>query len=83
MKLAYWQRGQAQPLKTHIVRQDERPACGHRHATDATAHWFPGSLAAVECHNCLRCHRAELRRELATVAQRLAGKGGIQRDAFA
>lgn len=95
MKLGYWTTDSGHPLRTHILRGLEAgheakldwPICGHDHHNHITGRepnstLFPGKLPQVECRRCLVVYRARLRREIKATERRIAGKDGIQRDAF-
>jgi hypothetical protein len=84
MKLGYWKTKGGTPLKSHCLKEmEDAPVCGHAHDPGvSTVTWWPGKVNGLECHNCLRVLAAECRRHIEAIDRRLAGKDGIQRDAF-
>jgi len=91
MKLGYWRHANGAAMLTHILRDLEAgaeadldlPLCGYPHDPCSTRLVnFPATLSQVECRNCLRVHRADLRRQVIKTERRLEGKDGIQVDAF-
>ena len=83
MKLGYFSRG-GKPMHTHImVGSSLSIMCGRYAMADADlTTWHGGILAEVDCGLCLRCRRAELRREIGKVERRMAGKDAAQVDAL-
>jgi hypothetical protein len=74
-----------QGCRTERVHVNDDADYGPRCNFSQTAHtWriWSGSLAEVNCGNCLRIMRADRLREVKQIERRQAGKDGIQVDAF-
>lgn len=80
MRLGYWKRGD-HFTRTHALDAKGGTLC-HAWIIRDEGFEFDGGLSHLGCHNCLRIHRADLRRRIRLVERRLAGKDAVQRDAF-
>lgn len=68
------------PERVHAVFAGYYPRCGVlSHGTPRAWH---GTLAEVDCRRCLVSLRKVAREQERAIEGRIAGKGGIQRDAF-
>ena len=73
------------PERVHLAAEfDEKPDCGIRSGGNSIAFWreWVGTLHEVDCRRCLVKYRAWLRRKILFTERRLAGRDGIQTDAF-
>ena len=87
MRLGIWKG--SHPERVHAA-YGGGPRCG---VTASNGHYWtgrepstwitwPGTLHEVDCKRCLVSERARLRKKLELVEHRLAGRKGVQRDAF-
>lgn len=78
------------PERVHSCRDaEDRPSCGAHtrnvwgdSTTDHFWRTWSGSLAEVDCKRCLNVLLSAARKNVNQVERRIAGKDGIQRDAF-